>query len=33
MMPGIAAPDFSIQILRNDDGISLIGLAPDQHGP
>jgi OOP family OmpA-OmpF porin len=25
---GIAAPDFSIQILRNDDGISLIGLAP-----
>lgn len=25
---GIAAPDFSVQILRNDDGISLIGLAP-----
>lgn len=23
-----AAPDFSIQILRNDDGISLIGLVP-----
>lgn len=25
---GIAAPDFSIEILRNSDGISLIGLAP-----
>ena len=24
----IAAPEFSIEILRNDDGISLIGLAP-----
>lgn len=24
----IAAPDFSIEVLRNDDGISLIGLAP-----
>ncbi|MGB7270071.1 MAG: OmpA family protein [Albidovulum sp.] len=24
----IAAPTFSIEILRNDDGISLIGLAP-----
>lgn len=24
----IAAPDFSIEILRNDDGVSLIGLAP-----
>lgn len=23
-----AAPDFSMEILRNDDGISLIGLAP-----
>ena len=25
---GTAAPDFSLEILRNDDGISLIGLAP-----
>ena len=25
---GIAAPEFKIEILRNDDGISLIGLAP-----
>ena len=24
----VAAPDFSVEILRNDDGISLIGLAP-----
>lgn len=24
----IAPPDFSVEILRNDDGISLIGLAP-----
>ncbi len=25
----IAPPDFSLEILRNDQGISLIGLAPD----
>ena len=24
----LAAPEFKIEILRNDDGISLIGLAP-----
>ena len=25
----VRPPDFSIEILRNDDGISLIGLVPD----
>ena len=24
----VAAPDFSVEILRNDDGVSLIGLVP-----
>lgn len=27
---GIAAPDFAIEILRNDSGVSLIGLIPAQ---
>jgi len=26
---GIAAPEFSIEVLRNDDGVSLIGLVPE----
>lgn len=28
----IRAPDFSVEILRNDDGISLIGLIPAETG-
>ena len=27
---GLQAPEFSIEILRNDDGISLIGLIPEE---
>ncbi|AMY71438.1 OmpA family protein [Frigidibacter mobilis] len=28
----IKAPDFSVEVLRNDDGISLIGLVPASEG-
>ncbi|MEI4473021.1 OmpA family protein [Frigidibacter sp. MR17.24] len=28
----VAAPDFSVEILRNDDGVSLIGLVPVSSG-
>lgn len=28
----IAAPDFSVEMLRNDDGIQLIGLVPERPG-
>ncbi|MBT8424281.1 MAG: OmpA family protein [Silicimonas sp.] len=29
----IEAPDFSIEVLKNDDGISLIGLVPTESDP
>ncbi|MEI4485174.1 OmpA family protein [Frigidibacter sp. MR17.14] len=28
----VAAPDFSVEILRNDEGVSLIGLVPVESG-